>query len=76
MPWTDIEGYRFGFWSVDCSEPPHVHVFRGGSEVKIWLRPIELEWNRGYNQRELNRILELTSENRQGLLEMWNEHCG
>lgn len=76
MPFIIIEGYRFGFYSLDQDEPPHVHVFRGGSEAKIWLRPVEPEWNHGYNQREVGRILELTQQHQQRLLEMWYEHFG
>ena len=75
MPWMDIDGYRFGFWSVDCKEPPHVHVRRGGHEAKIWLQPIELAWNRGYNRRELNHSLALTREHHARLMEMWHGHC-
>lgn len=74
MPFVLIEGYRFGFFSLDRGEPPHVHVFRGDHEAKIWLRLLEIEWNHGYNKRELNRILELTRQHQARLLEMWHEH--
>jgi hypothetical protein len=74
MPFIIIEGYRIGFFSLDRGEPPHVHVFRGDNEAKIWLEPVELEWNHGYNQRELNHILEIVRTNQVKLLEMWHEH--
>jgi hypothetical protein len=74
MPFVLLEGYRFGFFSLDRGEPPHVHVFRGENEAKIWLEPVEVEWNYGFNRRDLNRVLELTRENQAKLLEMWHEH--
>lgn len=74
MPFVLLEGYRFGFFSLDRGEPLHVHVFRGENEAKIWLEPVEVEWNYGFNRRDLNRVLELTRENQAKLLEMWHEH--
>jgi len=74
MPTTFIAGYRFRFYSSDVHEPPHVHVIRGGNEAKVWLEPVELEYNRGYNRAELNRVIRLTEENRELLLRNWNEH--
>ena len=74
MPTIFIEGYKFRFYSSDFNEPPHVHVIRVENVAKIWLTPIELEYNRGYNRSELNRIMKLTRDNRQKLLEAWHEH--
>jgi hypothetical protein len=56
------------------NEPPHVHVIKAENAARIWLEPVELETNRGYNRSELNRILKLTEEHRTELLEAWNEH--
>ncbi|MDZ7361811.1 MAG: hypothetical protein ONB46_13960 [candidate division KSB1 bacterium] len=33
-----------------------------------------VEYNRGYNQAELNRILRLTRQHQNKLLETWNDH--
>lgn len=74
MPTVILEGYKFRFYSSDIAEPPHVHVLRGENEAKIWLQPVTLEYNRGYNQTELNRILKLTRQNQNRLLEAWNAH--
>jgi len=74
MPTIQIEGYRFRFYSSDVSEPPHMHVIKAENVAKIWLQPVELEYNHGYNRSELNRILKLTQQHRQQLLEAWNEH--
>ncbi len=74
MPTIFIEGYRFRFYSSDINEPPHVHVLRDDKVAKIWLRSVELQSFHGYNESELNRILRLTLENRERLLEIWNEY--
>ena len=74
MPSRKIDGYLFQFYSSDENEPPHVHVKRGGNVAKIWLQAVETQYNRGYNEPELNKILRLTLEHRDELVEMWNEH--
>lgn len=74
MPTIFIEGYKFRFYSSDRLEPPHVHVIRDELVAKIWLDPITVEYNRGYNGPELNRIVKLTETNRARLLEAWNAH--
>ena len=73
MPTIFIEGYKFRFYSSDVNEP-HVHVIKAENVATIWLEPVELESNRGYNRSELNRVLKLTEEHRMELLEAWNEH--
>ena len=57
MPTVLIEGYKFRFYSSDIQEPPHVHVIRNENVAKIWLVPVSVEFNRGYNHPDLNRIL-------------------
>ncbi len=74
MPTVIIEGYKFRFYSSDIGEPPHVHVLRDNNEAKIWLQPVVLQHNHGYNQTELNRILRLTRQNQDKLLEVWNAY--
>jgi hypothetical protein len=74
MPTITIEGYKFRFYSSDINEPPHIHVLRGGAEAKFWLQPVSIEYNRGYNQAELNRVLKLTQQHRDTLLEVWNAY--
>ena len=70
MPTIRIDGYKFRFYSSDRHEPPHVHVIRGENVAKIWLEPIEVEYNHGYNQASINRILNLTRQNQDKLLEV------
>jgi len=74
MPTIFIEGYKFRFYSSDVHEPPHVHVIRAERVAKIWLTTLEVEYNRGYNKPELNKILKLTEQNQTKLLEAWNEY--
>ncbi|MFN8459391.1 MAG: DUF4160 domain-containing protein [Anaerolineae bacterium] len=74
MPSRKIDGYLFQFYSSDENEPPHVHIKRGGNVTKIWLQAVEVQYNRGYSEPEINKILRLTLEHRAELLEMWNEH--
>lgn len=74
MPSRKIGAYVFQFYSSDEHEPPHVHVKRDGNVAKIWLNTVEAEYYRGFGTPELNRIIRLTREHRDELLEMWNEH--
>ena len=74
MPTVFILGFKFRFYSSDLHEPPHVHVIHGDNEAKIWLNPIELEYNRGYNRAELSKVLKLTEQNQTRLLEAWYEY--
>ena len=45
-----------------------------GRVAKIWLKSLEVEYNRGYNKSELNKVLKLTALNETKLLEAWHEH--
>lgn len=74
MPTIVIEGYKFRFYSSEINEPPHVHELRQNAEAKIWLQPVSLEYSRGYNTSELNRVLKLTQENQSRLVDAWNAH--
>lgn len=74
MPTIFIEGYKFRFYSSDINEPPHVHVIRDDNVAKIWLQPITVEYSHGYNRSMLSRILKLTRQNQEKLLEAWNAH--
>jgi hypothetical protein len=74
MPTIFLDGYKFRFYSSDLNEPPHMHVIRGEKEAKVWLEPVAVEYNRGYSQPELNKIVRLTRLHRSKLLETWNAH--
>jgi len=74
MPTIFIDSYKFRFYSSDINEPPHIHVIRDDKVAKIWLQPVVVEYNYGYNRPTLNRILRLTRQNQNRLLEAWNDH--
>ena len=71
MPTVEIEGFKFRFYASDIGEPPHVHVRKDRSEA-VWLEPLRLDHNHGYNEKNLLRLLRLAAENRQRLLDEWN----
>lgn len=74
MPTIIIDGYKFRFYSSDIFEPPHVHIIKAENVAKIWLQPISVQYNRGYNPAELNKVLRLTRKNQEKLLEVWNDY--
>ena len=74
MPTIFIAGYKFRFYSSDLNEPPHVHVIHAEKVAKVWLDPVELEYGRRFNRTELNRVVKLTQENQERLLEAWHEY--
>lgn len=71
-----IKGYRFGFFSADGDEPPHVHVSKDGHQAKFWLDPVHLAQDAGFSRPELNEIFDLVQEHQQELLKGWHEYFG
>jgi Domain of unknown function (DUF4160) len=69
-----ISGFRFFFYSLEGSEPPHIHVEHGDSIAKFWLEPVSLAESRGFRIHELNRVRLLVIEYRFSFLEAWNAH--
>jgi hypothetical protein len=69
-----VEGFRFYFFSLEGTEPPHVHVRKGDGKAKYWLAPVELASSRGLKDQELRRALELTQEHAAEFLERWQEY--
>jgi hypothetical protein len=68
--------YRVFFYSLDCQEPPHVHVQRERMVCKFWRTPVVLSTNHGFSPRELHRIRAMMLEQRDHILEAWHAHCG
>ena len=71
-----LEGYRFFFYSLEGTEPPHVHVEHGDNVAKYWLDPVSLAQSRGFRSHELNRVRALVIEHRLTFVEAWNVHFG
>jgi hypothetical protein len=61
------------FFASDKAEPPHVHVKRDDCQVKLWLNPVNIVSSVGFVEHELNRIVGLTEEHKELLLEKWHE---
>ena len=71
-----ISGFRFFFYSLEGSEPPHIHVEYGGNVAKFWLNPVNLVESHGFRAHELNRLRSIVIEHRAKFLEEWNAHFG
>ena len=71
-----IAGYRFFFYSLEGSEPPHIHIEGGDSIAKFWLEPVDLAESRGFPSHELNRLRLMVIEHHHRFLEAWNVHFG
>jgi hypothetical protein len=69
-------GFRFFFYSLEGSEPAHIHVEHGDSVAKFWLNPINLAESHGFRAHELNRLRALVLEHRATFVEAWNAHFG
>jgi hypothetical protein len=37
-----LSGFRFFFYSLEGTEPPHIHVERGQCTAKFWLNAVQL----------------------------------
>ncbi len=70
------EGYRFFFYSLEGTEPPHVHVESGNDVAKFWLTPVQLAESHGFRSQELNRLRILVIEYGESFLEAWHAHFG
>ncbi len=68
--------YRFFIYSIDCSEPAHVHVEREDNVAKFWLEPIRIQSSGGFRRSEINRIYRVIEDNLSELLRGWHERCG
>jgi hypothetical protein len=69
-----IDGFRFYFYSHEPNEPPHVHVDRAGSTMKVWLEEIAVVRSRGFRASERNAILAHVEKHREAMLEAWHEY--
>jgi hypothetical protein len=69
-----IGPYRFQFFAADISEPPHVHVKRDKSHAKFWLsEDVAPSFVRGFADHDATYVRKLIVQNREFLLEQWNE---
>jgi len=71
-----VYGFRFFFYSLEGSEPPHIHVEHGNNVAKFWLQPVSLAESHGFRIHELNRLRLLVIEHRLKFVEAWNARFG
>jgi hypothetical protein len=38
-------------------EPPHIHATGHGGNAKIWLEPIAIAGQQGFNEKDMKRIV-------------------
>jgi hypothetical protein len=68
-------GLRFFFYSNDHL-PIHVHVSNGDGEAKYSIEPLELVENRGLKPKDLKYAEAAIEENKEIIIQRWNEHYG
>ncbi len=71
-----IGPYRFSFYAGDKDEPMHVHVERDDKTAKFWLGPVRLQQSGGFARPEIARIQKIIEENKEHLVEAWNDYFG
>jgi hypothetical protein len=71
-----VSGFRFFFYSLEGSEPPHIHVEQNDKVAKFWLEPVGVAESHGFRSHELNRLRAMVIEHRVKLAEAWNAHFG
>jgi hypothetical protein len=71
-----ISGFRFFFYSLEGSEPVHIHVEHGDRVAKFWLNPVRVAESHGFRAHELNRLRALVHEHRLSFVEAWDVHFG
>jgi hypothetical protein len=69
-----IGSYRFYFYSHEQNEPPHIHVDKDRASAKFWLRKVDVAYNMGYNERELNVLHKLVVKHQELFLDKWHEY--
>ena len=70
------KGYKFSIFSNE-EKRMHVHVFKDNNNAKIWIEPIvELAENRGFSEKELNRIMKIVKENEDDFKTKYQAYIG
>jgi len=70
------DGFRFAFYSND-HRPIHVHVRKSGGEAIFDVEDgVELRESQGFKIKDLNKAQQLAEENRDLIIEKWNEYLG
>ena len=72
----NVSRFRFFSYSLEGTEPPHIHVEYGQQVTKFWLDPVQLAGSRGFRSHELNKVRALVIEHRMAFPEAWHGHFG
>ena len=67
--------YHFSFYATDCREPMHVHVRAQGKEAKIWVRTLNIAFNKGFRSHELHEILRFITLHKATIIREWEAFC-
>ena len=67
------DGVRVYFYSRETNEPAHVHIDRASATAKVWLSPVALASNAGFQARELGDVLRLVRRHQHMFEEAWHE---
>jgi uncharacterized protein DUF4160 len=74
-----VNGYRFFFYSNEGNprEPLHIHVRKGGAELKIWLAPnISIARNHGFDGKTQRFLLSVATERKSEIERAWHDYFG
>jgi len=69
-----IGSFHFFFYSNENGEPVHIHIQRDRMLAKFWLKPVALASSTRFSPKDLKKLEILVTENRELLLEAWNEY--
>ena len=76
MPTVHREhGFAFRIYPND-HEPPHVHVYRAGSVVKVEVPTGAVLEVRGMRDADVARVVRVVQQNRETFLSKWREIHG
>jgi hypothetical protein len=67
-------GYRFFFFSLEGTEPAHVHIESAEKYANFWLIPIALVESRRMNSAELTKVRKIIENRHNEIINRWNEH--
>lgn len=67
-------GYKFYFYSGEvANEPPHIHLWGKGGEMKIWLDSLEIAEVYNIPSHEQTKLLKIIKERKEEFLQKWYE---
>jgi hypothetical protein len=55
-------------------KPPHVHVLGPGAEARFEIKTLKCLSNHGFSMRALREIKRFLAQEKENLLEKWNEY--